>query len=122
MRALLLIDHGSRVPEANASLEGLARLVDAALRTRGDTTTPVGFAHMELAAPTVEDAMAGLRARGASHVTAVPCMLTAGKHATVDIPNLVRAAAGELGLSFDVAPPLGVHALLAELVLHRAGR
>lgn len=128
--ALLLIDHGSRVPEANLALPELGALVRAALAERAaaeraTAETPVApmaveCAHMELAAPSIDDAVRSLKDAGADEIVAVPCMLTPGRHATEDIPRLVAEAAERHGLAHRVTPPLGVHRLLAELVLVRA--
>lgn len=120
-RALLLIDHGSRLPEANLSLPELGALVREVLAERsGSASTPVGCAHMELASPSIEDAVRLLKDAGAEEIVAVPCMVTPGRHATEDIPRLVAEAAARHGVAHRVTPPLGVHRLLAELVLVRA--
>jgi len=114
--ALVLVDHGSRRPEANESLEQVAELVRAAAPGR-----PVRCAHMELAPPTLADAIEACVAEGAREIVVVPYFLAPGSHSTRDIPALVReAAARHAGLRVRVAKPLGVHPRLAELVLDRA--
>ncbi len=112
--ALLLVDHGSRRAEANAQLEELAALV------RDRATVPVMVAHLELAAPSIADGFAACVDAGAHEVVVVPCMLSPGRHAREDVPRLAAEAAQEHGVSFRVADPLGVHPLLADLVLVRA--
>jgi sirohydrochlorin ferrochelatase len=113
--ALLLVDHGSRRAAANALLEQLAELVRA--RAAG---TPVRVAHMELAAPSIDEGFAACVADGADEVVVVPCFLTPGRHATEDVPRLAAEAAERHGVRFRSADVLGVHPLLAELVLVRA--
>lgn len=116
VKALLLVDHGSRRAEANALLAQIAGLV-AARRP----AWIVEVAHMELAPPTVDEAFDACIARGASEVVVMPYFLARGRHATEDIPALAQAAAARHpGVTLRVAEPLGVHALLAELVLSRA--
>lgn len=118
MRALLLVDHGSRASEANESLVAIAELV----RARVGPGVIVGYAHMELATPTVHDAIAILVAEGAAQITVVPYFLARGRHSREDIPKLVSdATAAHPGVLFVVAEPLGPHPLLAELVLLRGG-
>jgi sirohydrochlorin ferrochelatase len=117
MRALILIDHGSRRDEANRSLEAVVELVQA---TAGDGVR-VFAAHMELASPTIAEAMAACVAAGATEVIAVPYMLAMGRHAAEDIPRLVAEAARAHGVEHRVTEPLGVHPALAQLVLERAG-
>jgi sirohydrochlorin ferrochelatase len=116
MNALLLVDHGSRRAEANALLAQIAALV-AARRP----SLIVEIAHMELAPPTVDEAFDACVSRGATEVVVMPYFLARGRHATEDIPALARAAvARHPHVALRIAEPLGVHALLAELVLARA--
>ena len=117
MRAILLIDHGSRRAESNTQLGRIARMVaDQA----GDGTIVVP-AHMEQAAPDVAAGFAECVARGATEVIAVPYLLAQGRHATEDIPRLVTAAAAAYpDVAFRVAGALGVHPGLATIVLERA--
>lgn len=114
--ALLLVDHGSRRAEANAQLEELARLVSE----RVGSDVPVRSAHLELALPSIADGFAACVEAGASEVVVVPCLLSPGRHARDDVPRLAAEAAAKHGVAFRVSEPLGVHPLLAELVLVRA--
>ena len=118
MRAILLIDHGSRLAEANATLEQVAELV----REEAGGAVIVRAAHMELAEPTIAQAFAACVEDGATTVIALPYMLAPGRHAREDIPHLVEAAArAHPGVAWRVTEPLGVHPLLARVVLDRAG-
>ena len=115
-RALLVVDHGSRVALANESVAAVAELV----AQLGDYALVIG-AHMELAAPSIPEAIDDAVQRGATDLTVVPFMLAPGRHATQDIPRIVaECAADHAGLVWRIAAPLGVHALLAQLVLARA--
>jgi len=117
MKAILLIDHGSRRAEANAMLEQVAELV----RAEAGPGVIVESAHMELAPPTIADAFRRCVEAGATEVIAQPYMLTPGRHATEDIPALVEEAARQHPeVRWRVTGPLGVHPLLARLVLARA--
>lgn len=117
-RGLVIIDHGSRRQDANKSLERVAELVAELV----PTTVRIQIAHMELASPSIAEAIALCVQDGVRHIVAVPYMLSAGRHATEDIPRLVEEAVSTHdGLSFEVTEPLGVHRLLAELVAQRAG-
>jgi sirohydrochlorin ferrochelatase len=116
-RAILLVDHGSRVPAANAQLPEIARLV----QRQAGPDVRVQHAHMELGAPSIGDAIDALAALGAGEIVVVPYFLAPGRHATVDVPRLAHeAAARHPGLAIRVASVLGVHELMAELVLLRA--
>jgi uroporphyrin-III C-methyltransferase len=115
--AILLIDHGSRLYEANAMLHDVAALV---AETAG-VDTIVQPAHMELAEPTIAQGFATCVERGAREIVAVPYMLSPGRHSTQDIPRLVAEAAAPFpNLEWRVADALGVDDRLAHLVLDRA--
>ncbi|HVE80206.1 MAG TPA: CbiX/SirB N-terminal domain-containing protein [Gemmatimonadaceae bacterium] len=118
MRAILLIDHGSKREEANRMLECMASLV----QHLAGRAVIVAHAHMELAAPSIAEGFAECVRRGAAEVVAFPYMLSPGKHSVNDIPRLVaEAAAGFPGTRFQVTPAFGVHEKLAEIILLRAG-
>jgi sirohydrochlorin ferrochelatase len=118
MKAILLIDHGSRRTEANEMLDCMANLVQAVVGPE----VVVRHAHMELAEPSIA---AGFRAcvdAGAAEVVAFPYMLSPGRHATGDIPALVAEAARAFpGVRWRVTGAFGVHERLAEVILERAG-
>lgn len=116
MNALLLVDHGSRREEANASLAQAAALVQ-----QRAPALIVEVAHMELAPPTIAEAFAACVARGATRVHVFPWFLAEGRHVTEDIPRLVAEAAASLAVEYEIAPPFGLHPLLADIALSRAG-
>jgi sirohydrochlorin ferrochelatase len=114
-RAIVLIDHGSKRPEANATLEAVA----AALRRRVPERI-VEIAHMELAPPTLADAVAACVAVGAREIVVHPYFLAPGAHATRDIPAQAAAvAARHPDVSIRVSEPLGVHDGLLDAILAR---
>lgn len=91
-----------------------------AKRVPGRPLTVLG-AHMELAAPSIEDAVAQAAQAGITRLRVMPYMLSSGRHAIEDIPRMVHEACKARGIEVEVSLPLGVHELLAELVLVRAG-
>ncbi len=116
-KALLLIDHGSKKDEANKQLFEVAKLV-----TEINSELIVECAHMELASPSITEGFAACVERGATEVIAHPYMLAPGRHATEDIPRMVKVAAEPYPeVKFLVTAPLGLHMKLAEIVLERAG-
>ncbi len=118
MKAILLIDHGSKRAEANQMLACMANLVQ---HLAGDRAI-VRYAHMELAEPSIARGFADCVAAGATDVTAFPYMLSPGRHSTADIPRMVAAAASRHpAVRYRITPAFGVDPRLAELVLARAG-
>lgn len=118
MNAILLIDHGSRLAEANEMLECMANLVRAMVGPE----TIVQYAHMELADPDIASGFGACVAAGATEVIAFPYMLSPGRHATSDIPTLVAEAAARFPeVRWRVTTAFGVHEKLAEVILERAG-
>jgi sirohydrochlorin ferrochelatase len=118
VRALLLIDHGSRRAEANEMLACMAALIQ---RMAGPSVI-VRHAHMELAEPSIERGVASCVAAGATELIAFPYMLSPGRHSTSDIPVLVAAAAkAHPDLRVQVTAAFGIEAELGEVILRRAG-
>ena len=118
MKAILIVDHGSRKAEANNMLVCMSNLVQS---MAGDYII-VRHAHMELADPTIAGGFKSCVDAGATHVTVFPYMLSPGKHSTGDIPRMVEeAATAHPGVKFKVTPAFGVHEKLGELILSRAG-
>ena len=115
LTAILLIAHGSRLAPANDDLHQLAARL--ALRGRYPIVEPC---FLELAEPDIPTGGGRCVARGASRVLMVPYFLAAGVHLLRDL----TAARDELRrrypmVEFRLAPALGPHRLLDELVAER---
>lgn len=117
VKAILLIDHGSRRDAANEMMDCMANLVQA---MAGEGVI-ARYAHMELAEPSIEAGLRNCVEAGATEVICFPYMLSPGKHSTGDIPRMVAAAAKAYpALHVRVTNAFGVHEKLAELILDRA--
>ena len=115
--ALLLVDHGSRRPEAHRHLEWTAEQVRL-----GRPGLRVHVAHLELAAPSIAEALAGCAAEGERQVDVLPLFLIPGRHSTHDLPEqLARAAELHPGLSVRLLEPLGSRPEIAGLILAALG-
>jgi sirohydrochlorin ferrochelatase len=113
--ALLLVAHGSRHTEANADLD----LVAAELRRRHEGAVEPAF--LELAAPDIETAARKCVEGGASRVILLPYFLSAGVHVQRDLEaHRQRLEAEHAGVKFVLAPPLGPHPLLIDILVERA--
>lgn len=118
MKAILIIDHGSRRNEANEMMDCMANLVQA----MAGPDVVVRHAHMELAEPSIAAGVRHCAEAGATELVVFPYMLSPGKHSTGDIPRLVaEAATAYPSVDIRVTSAFGVHEKLAELILGRAG-
>lgn len=117
MKAILLVDHGSRKPEANDMLTCMANLV----QSMAGSDVIVRHAHMELSEPSITAGYDSCVEAGATEITVFPYMLSPGRHSTADIPRMVAdAARSHPTATFTVTPAFGVHEKLGEIILTRA--
>ena len=117
MKGILIVDHGSRLNDANEMLGEMAALI----QSMAGADVVVRYAHMELADPDIAQGFADCVRAGATDVTVFPYMLSPGRHSTSDIPRMVAEAARAFpGVSFSVTPAFGLHEKLAQVVLERA--
>ena len=118
MKALVLIDHGSKKKAANDLLFDVVKKV----ADRSPDLIVEG-AHMELAAPSILDAITRCVERGATHIGAMPYMLGPGRHVQEDIPELVEEAANHFKeIEIKMVSYLGenVPDKLVDVILERA--
>lgn len=115
--AIVIVDHGSRLPDSNKMLETVAALFADKFKTKYGIVEP---AHMELAEPSIATAYAKCVKRGAERVIVCPFFLGPGKHWTQDIPRLAAEAASAFpGTQYHVAQTLGIDDLILELLNKR---
>ena len=118
MKALILVDHGSAVEEANALLEEVA---DKARYYPGSPFDMVEHCHMELCEPSIEDAFRKCVEAGASDITVHPYFLVPGRHSKSDIPRMVAQAVRDFPhVSCRVTEPLGLHDKIIEVIFERS--
>jgi sirohydrochlorin ferrochelatase len=113
--AVLLIAHGSRRAEANDDLVQLAKLV----ADRGRYQI-VEVSYLELAEPSIPQGGRNCVNRGASIVLMMPYFLSAGVHVVNDLQAMRSDLANQFPqVEFVLCPHLGLHPLMAEIVLDR---
>lgn len=72
---------------------------------------------MEIAKPTIADAIGKCASAGASTIIVAPYFLSRGRHIQEDIPSLVAAAQEQYPqLNCVVAEPIGLDPLMAQLI------
>ncbi len=113
---VVLFGHGSRRASANDQLRNLA----ARLRESG--RLPIcEAAFLELAAPTMPEAVRACVAQGAERVVIVPCFLAVGNHVAEDVPALIQESRRALGPAGESVPIemtdiLGNHPAIPDLI------
>lgn len=116
-QALLIVDHGSRRKEANDMLEDVLNLI-----RKQKPHLIVNGAHMELAEPDIAAGIKRCVLQGANHIIVQPMMLTPGRHAMKDIPDLVKQAMADYPhVTSKVSAHIGPEEKLAELLIEKAG-
>ncbi|GMV99034.1 MAG: hypothetical protein AMXMBFR84_01730 [Candidatus Hydrogenedentota bacterium] len=112
---VVIVDHGSKLPAANRLLE------DVAVAYRRITgTTIVEPAHMELAEPTIAQALSRCIEQGATEVAVALFFLSPGRHSTSDIPRIVEEAAERFPtVPCYVTEPIGLDRAIIEVMQRR---
>ncbi|QLD89843.1 NAD(P)H-dependent oxidoreductase subunit E [Natronomonas salina] len=111
--AVVLAGHGSRREKSNEQVRTLAADLE------GRLGLPVDAGFLELAEPTIGDAIGAL-APSASDVTVLPLSLFAASHVKADVPLVVRRARADHDVTLHSGKHLGVHPAIVELLDDRA--
>ncbi|MGB0690473.1 MAG: sirohydrochlorin chelatase, partial [Candidatus Puniceispirillum sp.] len=69
---------------------------------------PVEYGYLEFATPVIKTGLDALRAKGVTHVLAVPGMLFAAGHAKNDIPSVLNTYAAEHGITIQYGRELAI--------------
>jgi sirohydrochlorin cobaltochelatase len=114
---LLLAAHGT---SDQAGIDAFAALAERVGKLAAADGTRVAGGFIELSAPALREAVAGLAAAGPGPIVAVPLMLSAAGHAKGDIPAaLARERTRHPAVRFTYARPLGPHGDLINLLAKR---
>jgi sirohydrochlorin ferrochelatase len=117
-KALILVDHGSKVREANDLLVDITNIIGNKNNTGFDIVT---YSHMELAEPTIEQAYEHCIKNGAKEIIVHPYFLAPGRHSKKDIPEMVeKVARKHPDVKYYVTEPLGIHEKIIEVILERS--
>ena len=115
MKAVLVIAHGSRAKETEATLEAILSMVKAKL-----PETIIEYAFMEFSDRTVEKGVSALVAKGITEIRIVPYFLFMGIHIKEDIPNMAAECAANFpNIKIAMGEPLGQDERLADVLVDR---
>jgi hypothetical protein len=96
---VLLMDHGSRNQASNDRLHELAKIYQQNVASH----VIVKAAHMELASPTIPEALEALMLEGVEEIVCHPYFLSAnGRHVSEDIPEIINGAIETLNIQIPV--------------------
>ena len=113
--AILIMAHGSRIPEANDAARQVAAMVR---EMTGFEIVEVSF--RELHEPNIQAGIDACVARGAGRILLMPYFLFMGAHVRHDLPEEIEEARKRHpGLIMEMGSHLGVHRKLAEVETER---
>jgi sirohydrochlorin ferrochelatase len=113
--AILLMAHGSRIPEANDAVNQIAAMV---MDFADYDIVEVSF--RENHSPTIQQGIDACVSQGAQRILLVPYFLYLGAHVQEDLPKeLEEARLRHPGVEMAMGKHLGVHKRLAKLVIDR---
>ena len=113
--AILLMAHGSRIPEANDAVREIAAMVKV---MTDSSIVEVSFREQHL--PNIQQGIDACAAQGAERIILMPYFLYMGAHVQEDLPEEMAAAKRRYpNIEFAMGRHLGVHRKLAEVVVER---
>ncbi len=113
--AILLMAHGSRIPEANDAAREVAQMVR---EMTGHELVEVSFREMH--EPDIQQGIDSCVAQGADRILLIPYFLFMGAHVQHDLPEEIALAKERYpDLLLEMGQHLGVHRKLAEIVVER---
>ena len=113
--AILLMAHGSRIPEANDAVREIAALVR---KMTGYDIVEVAF--REQHPPNIQQGIDACVTQGAERIILLPYFLYMGAHVQEDLPEeMAQARQRYPRVVFAMGKHLGVHKKLAEVVVER---
>lgn len=118
MQALVLIAHGSRRQASNQEVTNLALGLK---KSAGKQYQIVEAGFLEIARPSIPEAIESCIESGATSVIVVPYFLAAGRHVAEDIPQIVRPV-GERHphVSIRISEHIGMSNSMPRLILDSA--
>lgn len=108
---LLVVGHGTRLAS------GARQLLELATQIRQlAPEVPIEASFLELCEPTIADGVVSLQRQGVRQLMVIPVLLFDAAHAQSDIPDAVRKAVAERGMTvISQTTPLGNNAATIEL-------
>lgn len=117
---ILLVAHGSRVESSNQEIQILADKLRSHLTINSGNVEPVvEHAFLELAEPSITDAIDKCAGYGISQLRVLPYFLAAGRHVRDDIPEEIDQGIRKYPqMNISVASHVGTSDMMLELLLN----
>ncbi len=114
--SVVLVGHGSKIRGFEAPLKKVVRDL-----SRSGRFLEVMPAYLEIAPPSIPEAIDACVRRGAKRVKILPYFLLLGTHVTVDLPKIASAAKKKYRgwAKVELCPYLGYDARITELIRKR---
>ena len=113
-RGLVFVAHGSRNPVSNQQIASLANAVKANIKEK---YTYLNHGFLELAEPSISDAINQQIQIGANEIIIFPYFLSNGNHVLRDIPVLIQTFQNKFpSINFTILPVFGNYVEMASLI------
>ena len=113
MKSILLVSHGSKAPKAREEIDALARQLK-----RKSCIAIVQPAFMEIESPNIPEGIRQCVKKSATEIIILLNFLNSGRHASADIPKIVRQARKDHpGVKFRMTKPVGQEDYLVDIFL-----
>ena len=114
MKSLVIIAHGSRRERSNNEVLELMNSLQHKIKHEYPI---IACAFLELASPSIEEAIEKCIQQGSTEIKILPYFLSAGKHVHEDIPKEAkRAAIRHKQISIEVLPHIGSSLMMLGLL------
>ena len=118
MQALVLIAHGSRRQASNQEVMELASRLQ---QSAGDRYQLIEAGFLEIAEPSIPEAIETCIQSGATSIVVVPYFLAAGRHVAEDIPQIVTPVAEQHPqVTIRISEHIGMSDSMTRLILDSA--
>jgi sirohydrochlorin ferrochelatase len=118
MQALVLIAHGSRRQASNQEVMQLASRLQ---QSAGDRYQLIEAGFLEIAEPSIPEAIETCIQSGATSIVVVPYFLAAGRHVAEDIPQIVKPVAEQHPqVTIRISEHIGMSDSMTRLILDSA--
>lgn len=112
-RGLIIIAHGSRRQESNDEVRDFGSALAARLGPRRYQLYVTAF--LELAEPSIPEAVRQCLAAGCREIHILPYFLSTGRHVHEDVPRLAREGLGDATATLTFLPYVGADLRLLDV-------